>query len=685
MATDLTFADDNPTAEHTGTMIALYPADPERLALQGNGAEPPEDLHVTLAYLGDGIAPDAVEAARAVVADAAGSTGPFVATVAGTGTLGPNGAVVLFLEAVELDDLCDTVWSDLDPAQYGEQHEGFLPHLTLGYGLPLDVGLPLVGSLIPLASLALVDGGAIDPYPLGASPVETEAPLAPEAAPLEAAFPPAKTPPVGKPGPAQPIDDSGAPASGAKPPEAKMTVELADNLAPDPTVLPDPTAPGDQMAFTGLLVVEGVESGDERIIAEGALTWRDLPLPLMAMFANPESGGHAGAAIAGRIDTIWRHEDTPNELWGSGIYDDSDCGREAYRMLKAGMLRGVSVDLDNVAVEFAGEPEDPIEALFGAPGVMTVTSARIMGATQTSFPAFAEAHLEVPEEITAIAASAGDPSYHPELRVHSLLDSQGALVASGGLAFPEHPPAAWFEQPDLDGPTPVRVDLDGRVYGHVAAFGECHIGFGTNQCVEVPRSRTAYSSFRVGQTLTAEGTLIPTGPIVCDTVHPSLKLQASDAAAFYAHTGSAMADVTVGEDRFGIWVAGAVRPGATAGQVRSLRGGDVSPDWRSIRGQLEVVAMLAVNVGGFKVAPALAASAGDVVIPGQAAQGRIELGTGKVLALVAAGALPRRHADENARRIDALSAQVAELAAQVAPLRAARARQLTERFKTRTG
>lgn len=676
--------EDTTEAEHTTVMVALYPVDPGPLVVEGGDAA--EDLHVTIAFLGEsaGIDPDALEGARSATAVTAGDFVPFDAFVAGYGTLGSEGAVVLVLEAQELNDLCADFWSQVNPDAYVEQHDGFIPHLTLGYGIDLAAAEPFLGTTITLGTLALVDQGETDPYPLGdaVAPTETPTPPSPTAAARRKPRSVYVDGSAAASGTEQVYVDAGAPATGT---EATMAVAVGEG--PDPVVVEDPSAPADQMAFVGLLVVEGVESGDERIINEGALSWRELPLPLMAMFANPESGGHAGAAIAGRIDNIWRNEERPNELWGSGIYDDSDTGREAYRMLQAGMLKGVSVDLDNVSVEFesTGEPsDDPLEALFGDPGRMVVTSARLMGATQTSFPAFAEAYLEVPEvedEVIALAASGGD-LYRPELRAHSLLDSQGALVASGGLAYPETPPAAWFEAPDLDGPTPVRVDLDGRVRGHVAAWSSCHIGFGEGHCVEVPRSRTAYASFRTGQTLTAEGTLVATGPLVTDTVHPSLKLQASDAATFYAHSGAVVADVSVGEDAHGVWVAGSVRPGATAEQVRALRGGDVSPDWRSIRGALEVVAMLVVNCSGFKVSEALAASAGEAIVPGEGARGRIELGSGKVLALVAAGALPRRHADDNARRIDTLAAQLAELQAQVAPLRAARARQLAARFKS---
>jgi hypothetical protein len=59
--------------------------------------------------------------------------------------------------------------------------------------------------------------------------------------------------------------------------------------------------------------------------------------------------------------------------------------------------------------------------------------------------------------------------------------------------------------------------------------------------------------------------------------------------------------VTVGEDDFGIWFAGALRTGVKPEQVRELRAGSLSGDWRYLGGNLELVAALAVNVPGFPV------------------------------------------------------------------------------------
>jgi hypothetical protein len=91
---------------------------------------------------------------------------------------------------------------------------------------------------------------------------------------------------------------------------------------------------------------------------------------------------------------------------------------------------------------------------------------------------------------------------------------------------------------------------------------------------------------------------LPVGHITLGTGHANLTAKASDAAAHYDNTGSCVADVRVGEDEYGIWVAGAARPDA---DLDVLRAASLSGDWRRVNGELELVAALAVNVPGFPI------------------------------------------------------------------------------------
>lgn len=201
-----------------------------------------------------------------------------------------------------------------------------------------------------------------------------------------------------------------------------------------------------------------------------------------------------------------------------------------------------------------------------------------------------------------------------------------ALTAAG---IPVNPPVEWFKPPEFLRPTPVTVLADGRVFGHIAAFNSTHTGLPGN--VRPPRSKSGYAYFRTGVVATADGTDQPVGQLTLAGGHAPLSADAGRAVQHYDDTRSAVADVNAGEDRHGIWVAGAVRPDATPEQIRALRASAPSGDWRVINGALELIAVCQVNAPGFPVprAECLVAS-------------------GAVTALVAAGAqdmFTRRMAD----------------------------------------
>jgi hypothetical protein len=187
-----------------------------------------------------------------------------------------------------------------------------------------------------------------------------------------------------------------------------------------------------------------------------------------------------------------------------------------------------------------------------------------------------------------------------------------ALTA--GLA-PAKPPAEWFADPALDAATAVTVTPDGRVYGHAAAWGTCHTGM-PGRCVEPPRAQDGYSWFLLGSVECSDGFEACVGQITMGTGHADLRAGVHAASRHYDNTGSVVADVAVGEDEHGIWVAGAIRPDADEDAVRALKGAKLSGDWRSVNGQYRLVALLAVNVPGFPVerARALAASGCGVAL-----------------------------------------------------------------------
>jgi hypothetical protein len=371
---------------------------------------------------------------------------------------------------------------------------------------------------------------------------------------------------------------------------------------------------GDELpdGWRGPLIPLDTASGDGRryMEPEGGVRWRDLPLTLMAMMES--QAFHDGSLPAGRIDRIWVQD---GMVWGEGSYDlAGEAGAEAARLLKAGMFRWVSVDLDDLSGEWvmlnpAGVPLTP-EEIQGVEEAYWMddpelspypleeiteefrgTDWRIMGATQLAHPAFQEAAIEpvygyVPAETPVPAADL-------------------ALVAS---AAPCEPPAAWFQGPPLTELTALTVTDDGRVFGHLAAWDSCHTGFA--ECVKPPRTASGYRFFHVGSVRTAEGGEVPVGKLTVGGGHAPIRgVSAAGAAAHYDNAGCAVAVVQASEDDYGIVVRGALVPTATDEQVAALRRSPLSGDWREYAGALELVAALAVNVPGFPVPrPAMAAS-----------------------------------------------------------------------------
>ncbi len=172
-----------------------------------------------------------------------------------------------------------------------------------------------------------------------------------------------------------------------------------------------------------------------------------------------------------------------------------------------------------------------------------------------------------------------------------------AAITAAGITYN----AADFSDPHLDGPTALTVTADGRVFGHLAQWGTCHIGFG-QQCVQPPTSAQGYRFFHQGVVDTDAGPL-PVGKITLGTGHAPVdgRTDAVAAAAHYDNTGTVVATVRAGEDAHGIWLAGRLVPGLDDSKVDELRRSGVSGDWRGIDNHHELVAALAVNVPGFPV------------------------------------------------------------------------------------
>lgn len=371
--------------------------------------------------------------------------------------------------------------------------------------------------------------------------------------------------------------------------------------------------------WEGPLALIGKPTDDGRYLMEA--DHRELPLSLMAQVETAD--GHMGAKLAARIDEIWNvngkdgETGDPNvtEIWGRGPFDSSEFGQEVARLVDEKFLTGVSIDfavsesmlLDPKTFEpIDTEQMDIADLLDG--DYLTGLKGTIMGATLVPFPAFADTRVSV------VTASAG---HVLDLEAVDLKERFRALVAAGG---PLKPPYDWFKDPYLSELTPLTITKEGRVYGHLADWDGCHTGF-QGVCVPPFRSMSDYAFFNVGEIETAEGELVPCGKLMfCmeGNGHAPIDeyLGYEEIQRYYDDATKVGAFVRAGSDRYGTWLAGALRPGLTDEEIQHLRTHPPSGDWRPIKGgPSDLVAAFSVPIPGFPIARgrALVASAGGSI------------------------------------------------------------------------
>lgn len=454
--------------------------------------------------------------------------------------------------------------------------------------------------------------------------------------------------------------------------DAPPAVEEVEEQAPPPAE----RTPSDQelpppeggVPFTiPVVVLEGWETSDGRYIEPGSLGRRDLPQSLMAMTRNPDGGfeGHSAAIVAGRIDTLDRVDASTmlnretGEPFGPGVWawtatgyltphPDQPGSVATVQYVRDQVLRGVSVDLGEVVADVVVLEED--EDGFPERVRFVVTRGSIAQATITPFAAFPGAYIVLDEGLGAEEAGV-EPAPAEEapsgeealpivassaLRILEPARNRQALLASvatdAETIAPVVPPRGWFSRVDVPDPSrhvylgrrPNGVPT-GQTWGYVAQWGVPHAGI-LDREVYAPRlGPEGYRTFSSqGSVFTEEGEEVPTGVLTFGGGHASTDLGVIPALAHYDNAGSAYADVVIGEDEFGVWFAGAMRPHLTRQQIEEFGRHPVSGDWRANPGDtaLRFVAALSVNTPGFPI------------------RGQAHITASGVRSLVAAGSAP---------------------------------------------
>ena len=119
--------------------------------------------------------------------------------------------------------------------------------------------------------------------------------------------------------------------------------------------------------------------------------------------------------------------------------------------------------------------------------------------------------------------------------VGMIRENTAALLAS---SFPVTPPPEWFTDPGFGGPTPLTVEDDGHVYGHIATWAQSHIGMGGK--VHAPKSKSNYAFFATGAVKCSDGSFANVGQITLAGGHASIEASPAEAVRHYDNTASAI-------------------------------------------------------------------------------------------------------------------------------------------------
>jgi 2'-5' RNA ligase len=558
-----------PQAKYRGGMIALRPADPGALAHPDG--DPAADLHLTLAFLGEDVGEmdrRQVEDLLGAVAAVAETMSPFTARVAGWGALGAEDAAVLLLNGGEIADAREQLIDELCPECLPEQHEPFIPHLTIGYGLDPGMALPGYGGqevAFDAISLNLADHEVRFPLS-GVEPSDVMTAAVSEIpAQLREYWVHGK-------GAAKIGWGRGGDFNRCRRNLRKYVPEghTLDGLCANLHSIATGKYPGRGRGHAASAESEPDVSTEPLVAAMGVAdrdrAWNGDDAT-GRILAHCTSNGTLDVACAAR-GHLW-HDGDPN-LKGS------------WHLPFADVVNGQMVIVPQGVASVAGG--HGLRRLKGGPD-----QAALKRRVCSLYATIRGKYADWPE--CPFTRGANPPHGGPATADGQLYPVQPPLM----------PPADWFTDPHLSEATPITITNEGRVYGHLGPDGQCHTGFG-DRCETIPHSPSDYAYFRTGEIVTADGQRVPVGQITAGGGHADLSLGWVAAKNHYDDVATAVADVAAGEDGHGVWLAGALRPHVTPEQIRVFMGSRPSGDWRPIRGARELIGAHSVNVPGYPVA-----------------------------------------------------------------------------------
>lgn len=685
------------TAEQTGAMIALVPSELEAQRLALDGGEEPVDLHLTLLYLGEATDWDLL--ARTTIVSSLTDALRLAPQVTGFGFGvgewnfdGTNPCIILNVGDEEgstcLDEfqklIIDTLTDAGQPTELPEQHSPWVPHIALAYSNDAALAVRAQQKTGPVVfdRVRVAFAEEYTDLPLYASTMTMQASTVTLAVDSPAASGVGGVGNTNLPATAGDYGVTGTPWYGVLAVEGSPTGD-GRQFAEGSLTWPEPPLP---LSWAPENLGEHMGS-----VMSGSITniWRDPDNPSTIMGAGvfDDNGANGAEALrqvkGGFLKGVSVDVDSVSDADVELVFppsDEEDPFGELFAtpeltIFNRGRIRGATQVALPAFVEASiqlGLPPNGIPVT--SPGVSGMSGASTVLDSEFPHNCGSNADLTVCAQVIGQMMSSTTDGHTlaqrkvihthmathlatygliaPEFTLAALPDDVQALFASGGVMLDELPlPPDWaFENPNFAEPTPLEVlQADGHmiVRGHAALSGTCHLSF-PGACVTLP-PEPEQTYFRLGDVLTASGQHVAVGSITLGTGHASSTItDPRRAQEHYDNTGTVVARVASGLDKFGLWVAGYVPPGTPLGRVTELAAAKLSGDWRRVGGQLRLVAMLAVNTPGFPV-PRLKA----------------HVNNGRQFSLVAAGMLPDAASLQHGRDRDAIQVLKGKLAQQL--------------------
>lgn len=180
---------------------------------------------------------------------------------------------------------------------------------------------------------------------------------------------------------------------------------------------------------------------------------------------------------------------------------------------------------------------------------------------------------------------------------------------------PAYVPHDWLLPSEFARSDRLTISDEGRVGGRFYQAGVCIID-GTDDCWEPPPSPSGYALFHQGSIVTDDGELrdLYVGAIGNVHGHASAFVDGSTAVAHYADPSAQLIVCRAYDDDRGGYIAGALVPGVTYGDVALLRRSALSGDWRSFRAGDRVGRVAAASGGYDCIGPTLVTRPGLPII-----------------------------------------------------------------------